>query len=101
MNREHPENVMKVLAILSVSVSVAVVCSYRGALMFGDPKEYEAPNVLVGAIWMLTNTLAKFVAIVMQKMIINANIPIEIVNAAMTGIGAFVTHRWFHRTRDF
>ena len=89
VNREHPENVMKVLAILSVSVSVAVVCSYRGALMFGDPKEYEAPNVLVGAIWMLTNTLASSVAIVMQKMIINANIPIEIVNAAMTGIGAF------------
>lgn len=89
VNREHPENVMKVLAILFVTISVAVVCSYKGALMFGDPKEYEAPNVLVGAIWMLTNTLASSVAIVMQKMIINANIPIEIVNAAMTGIGAF------------
>ena len=46
--------------------------------MFGDPKEYEAPNVVVGAIWMLTNTLASSVAIVMQKMIINAKIPIEV-----------------------
>ena len=55
--------------------------------MFGD--QYEAPNVVVGAIWMLTNTLASSVAIVMQKMIINAKIPIEVVNAAMTGIGAF------------
>jgi drug/metabolite transporter (DMT)-like permease len=89
VNREHPENAMKVLAILFVTISVAVVCSYKGALMFGDPKEYEAPNVAVGAIWMLTNTLASSVAIVMQKMIINANIPIEVVNAAMTGIGAF------------
>ena len=89
VNREHPENVMKVLAILFVTISVAVVCSYKGALMFGDPKEYEAPNVVVGAIWMLTNTLASSVAIVMQKMIINAKIPIEVVNAAMTGIGAF------------
>ena len=70
VNREHPENVMKVLAILFVTISVAVVCSYKGALMFGDPKEYEAPNVVVGAIWMLTNTLASSVAIVMQKMII-------------------------------
>ena len=89
VNQEHPENVMKVLAILFVTISVAVVCSYKGALMFGDPKEYEAPNVVVGAIWMLTNTLASSVAIVMQKMIINAKIPIEVVNAAMTGIGAF------------
>ena len=89
VNREHPENVMKILAILFVTISVAVVCSYKGALMFGDPKEYEAPNVVVGAIWMLTNTLASSVAIVMQKMIINAKIPIEVVNAAMTGIGAF------------
>lgn len=89
VNREHPENVMKVLAILFVTISVAVVCSYKGALIFGDPKEYEAPNVVVGAIWMLTNTLASSVAIVMQKMIINAKIPIEVVNAAMTGIGAF------------
>ena len=89
VNRDHPENVMKVLAILFVTISVAVVCSYKGALMFGDPKEYEAPNVVVGAIWMLTNTLASSVAIVMQKMIINAKIPIEVVNAAMTGIGAF------------
>jgi drug/metabolite transporter (DMT)-like permease len=89
VNREHPENVMKVLAILFVTISVSVVCSYKGALMFGDPKEYEAPNVVVGAIWMLTNTLASSVAIVMQKMIINAKIPIEVVNAAMTGIGAF------------
>ena len=38
VNREHPENVMKVLAILFVTISVAVVCSYKGALMFGDPK---------------------------------------------------------------
>ena len=89
VNREHPENAMKVLAILFVTISVAVVCSYKGTLMFGDPEEYEAPNVAVGAIWMLTNTLASSVAIVMQKMIINANIPIEVVNAAMTGIGAF------------
>ena len=89
VNREHPENAMKVLAILFVTISVAIVCSYEGALMFGDPKEFEAPNVAVGAIWMLTNTLASSVAIVMQKMIINANIPIEVVNAAMTGIGAF------------
>ena len=89
VNREHPENVMKVLAILFVTISVAVVCSYKGALMFGDPKEYEAPNFVVGAIWMLTNTLASSVAIVMQKMIINAKIPIEVVNAAMTCIGAF------------
>ena len=88
--KEHPENSMKIIAIVFVILSIWVVCKpEKGPLIFGDPHEYVAPNVAIGVTWMLTNTLASSIAIVMQRMIINANIAIDFVNAMMTGICAF------------